>query len=138
MPDIDHDEKCPCKGQPAAVTKAAHRDQNTGTREPAVPQGRKLDVTGLTSVPADMAHLVPRDIKDGAAALQYLRDLAAGQSAGGNGGAGGTAPGGGGELGVTFSATPSQYAGRPNLAKLDAGRGPSGYAVQANSRGGKR
>jgi hypothetical protein len=143
MPETnEHDEKCGCGKQlAAAVTKAAHRDQNTGTREPAVPAGRKINLDGVTSVPADLSHLVPRDIRDGGQALQYLRYLAAGQSAGGgNGGAAGT-PGAApaGEIGVTYAgATPSQYASCPGLARLDAGRGASGYTPQANAKGGRR
>jgi hypothetical protein len=136
MPDIDdHDEKCPCKGQPVAVTKAAHRDQNTGTREPAVPTGRKLDFANITAVPADSP---AARIRNGAEALAAHRAYLEAQAAGG-GGTGGPAPGAGGDFGVTYAgATPSVYTSCPGLAKLDAGRGPSGYAVQANSRGGKR
>jgi hypothetical protein len=141
MPDPnDHDEKCGCGKQLAAavVAKAAHADRNTGAREPAAPAGRKIDVTGLTAVPADMSHLIPRHIRDGGQALQYLRDLAAGQASGGGTGGLGGGNAAGGELGVTFSATPSQYGHAPGLAAYDAGRG-GGYVPQCNGpRGGKR
>jgi hypothetical protein len=137
----EDDRKCACKGGPAAVQKSAarHRDANTGAPEPAAPQGRRINVDGLTAVPADLSHLVPRNIRDGGQALQYLRDLAASQAAGGSG-VGGPAPGGGGELGVTYAGgTPSQYTSCPGLGKFDAGRGASGYTPQCNApRGGKR
>jgi hypothetical protein len=131
------DRKCSCKALAGAVTKAAHADRNTGAREPAVPQGRKLDLANVTAVPADSP---AARIRDGAEALAAHRAYLEAQGLGGGaGGAGGAAQGVGAGPAVTYSATPSQYASSPGLAKLDAGRGSSGYTPQCNGpRGGKR
>jgi hypothetical protein len=134
------DAKCSCKAGPVAVQKsAAHRDQNTGTREPAVPQGRKLDLANATAVPADSP---AAGIKNGAEALAAHRAYLEAQAAGtAGGGAAGGASGPGAELGVTYRGTagaPSQYVNAPGLAAHDAGRGSRGYTPQANPRGGRR
>jgi hypothetical protein len=113
----EDDRKCACKGGPVAVQKsAAHKDRNTGTCEPAVPQGRKLDLQNITAVPADSP---AARIRDGAQALAahrvYLEAQAAG---GGTGGASGGAPGA--DLGVTFR---GDSGGLPaSLKSVDAGR----------------
>jgi hypothetical protein len=112
----ERDEKCGRGKQlSAAVTKAAgHRDQNTGRAEPAVPQGRKLDLANVTAVPADSP---AAGIKNGAEALAAHRAYLEAQAAGG-GGAGGIAPGP--DLGVTFR---GDSGGLPaSLKSLDAGR----------------
>jgi hypothetical protein len=131
------DAKCNCKAAPPAVQKSAarHRDANTGKAEPAAPTGRRVNVDGLTAVPADLSHLVPRDIRDGGQALQYLRDLAAGQDAGGgNGGAARGAPGP--DLSVTYRGTGGGLS--PALQAVDAGRLQlQGRGLGRMSTGGK-
>jgi hypothetical protein len=80
---------------------ADHKDRNTGRAEPAVPQGRKLDLANVTAVPADSP---AASIKNGAEALAAHRAYLEAQAAGGGtGGASGGAPGP--ELGVTFRGT---------------------------------
>jgi hypothetical protein len=95
----DDTKGCSCgKGYAASIRKAL--GQNPG------------------AVPADMSHLVAH-IKDGGQALQFLRDLAAGQDAGGgNGGAGGNAPGP--DLSVTYRGTGGGLS--PALQAVDASR----------------
>jgi hypothetical protein len=117
---------------------ADHRDQNTGAKEPAAPRGRRLDVNAAnpTAVPADSP---AASIKNGAEALAAHRAYLEAQAAGGGAGTGGGGEATGGDLGVTYAGgTPSQYARSPGLAKLDAGRGASGYTPQANPKGGRR
>jgi hypothetical protein len=98
----EDDTKCACKGAPAAVQKSAaqHRTPNPGSKpEPAVPQGRKLDLANVTAVPADSP---AAGIKNGAEALAAHRRYLAAQAAGG---AGGGTGGGGEALGPDLSVT---------------------------------
>jgi hypothetical protein len=116
---------------------ADHRDQNTGAKEPAAPQGRRLDVNAAnpTAVPADSP---AASIKNGAEALAAHRAYLEAQAAGGGAGAGGGSEALGPDLTTTYRGTggpPSQYVNCPGLAAYDAGRG-GGYVPQRNSSGG--
>jgi hypothetical protein len=136
----DDAKGCACgKGLGGAVTKAAHQDRNTGRAEPAVPTGKPLELP--TTLSADIAHLVPPGVRDGAEALQAVRAILAARAGGGGAGTGGGGEALGPDLTTTYRGTggpPSQYVNSPGLAAYDAGRG-GGYVPQRNSsRGGRR